>query len=440
MLVLAVVVSLFALRRSLLPSLGRLLTGPSIRNRTWLAFWLIFGLILRVAWALRFPVTLKSDHLAYFSIAADMAQGHLGNHAFWPPGFSLVLAPFFRILGTNQWVTELCALLFFVATYFLTYGLGARIQSGATSRIAPMLVAVWPGYFTLSGINCKESFLAVLLPATLLCYAKASDWNSSIPSTICPESTRFRWSFIVGAGLCMGLATLTQPAYMLFPAVIFSVEMLRRKKCLRAIGRTVVFSIALVAAILPWTYRNYLVFHRMVLISTNGGSVFYRANNALANGNYAAEGEVPLPKDEFAADRLGYQLADDWIVHHPGDFAALMVKKQIVFLGDDALGAYETLKRELNPSGILYASAKGISNLFWLALWTVLFFGFPLLFRLGNWRLWYGLLFLPLLYQWAIDSVFESGPRHHVPYVALIAVLAGMVLGSAVQQGPETER
>jgi len=55
------------------------------------------------------------------------------------------------------------------------------------------------------------------------------------------------------------------------------------------------------------------------------------------------------------------------------------------------------------------------------------------LFKLSNWRLWFGFLFLPLAYQWAIDSVFESGPRHHVPYVALIAVLVGMVLASAAQ-------
>jgi hypothetical protein len=108
-----------------------------------------------------------------------------------------------------------------------------------------------------------------------------------------------------------------------------------------------------------------------------------------------------------------------------------MVRKQVVYLGDDALGPYESLKRDLDPSVALYASAKGISDLYWLALWTVLLLGFPLLFRLGNWQLWYGLLFLPLVYQWVIDSIFESGPRHHVPYVALISLLVGMVAGSA---------
>jgi 4-amino-4-deoxy-L-arabinose transferase-like glycosyltransferase len=444
--VLAVVGILFAFRHSLLPRLGRLLTARSIGNKAWLSFWLIFGMALRLAWALYFPVTLKSDYLCYFQIATSMAQGHTGPGAFWPPGLSLFLAPFFVVFGAHQWVTQFCAQLSFPATYLLTYAIANRIQSGLTSRIAPMLVAIWPGYFTLAGINCKELLLAVLVPASLLLYLKASDFrsirasglDSSSDSGSVPHSARFGWGYAIAAGLCMGFATLTQPSFLLFPAVILGIEILRGNSTLPAIGRTTVFSIALLIAVLPWTYRNYLVFHRFVLISTNGGSVFYRANNPLADANFALRGEVPLPKDEFAADKLGYKMADDWIEHHPGAFTALMVKKQVVYLGDDALGAYETLRRELTPSVALYASAKAVSNLFWLALWTVLLLGFPLLFSLGNWRLWYGVLFLPLLYQWAIDSVFESESRHHVPYVALIAVLVGVVLNTATQRQPES--
>jgi len=438
----AVIAVLFAFRNSLLPPLGRLLRAPSIGNRAWFAFWLVFGLLLRLAWMLRFPVTLKSDFLAYFQAGALMAQGHTGEGAYWPPGFSLALAPFFMIFGAHLWVAQICAQLFFVATYLLTCALANRIQGAPAARIAALLVAIWPGYFTLAGINCKEALLAVLVPASLLLYLKASDCRraSGLDSGSFSDRAQFRWGLAIAAGLSMGLAALTQPAFLLFPAVILGVEILGGKGLLRAVGRTAVFSIALLAAISPWTFRNYMVFHRMVLISTNGGSVFYRANNPLANANYSAEGEVPLPKDEFAADKLGYKMADDWIAYHPAEFAALMVEKQVVLLGDDALGAYETLKRGLNPSPVFYASVKGISNLFWLVLWTVLLFGVPLLFRLGNWRLWYGLVFLPLLYQWAIDSAFESGPRHHVPYVALIAVLVGMVLSSAAQQESESNQ
>jgi 4-amino-4-deoxy-L-arabinose transferase-like glycosyltransferase len=426
--VLVMICACFAFRQPVLRALGSLLSAPSIGNKAWLSFWLIFGLALRLAWALRFPVTLKSDNLIYFDVAAKMAHGQSIVSVFNPPGLSLFLAPFFMVVGTHTWVPLLCALLLFIATYLLTYALAARIQGSLAARIATMLVAIWPSYFTLVGVNSKETLLAALVPATLYFYLKACDPKVGL------KEAHIHWGYVIAAGICMGFAALTQPGYLLFPCVLFGFEMLRDRGLLKAAVRITVFSIAMLASIAPWTIRNYLVFHRTVLISTNGGSVFYRANNPNANAQYEPENAAPLSKDEFEADKQGYKMAEDWIVHNPGAFAVLMVRKQVVFLGDDAVGVFETLKFHIDHPVPLYAPAKAISNLFWLVLWTVLFFGFPLLFKPGNWRLWYGLLFLPFLYQWAIDSVFESGPRHHVPYVALLAVLAGMVLSSTAQQ------
>ncbi|MGB7985167.1 MAG: glycosyltransferase family 39 protein [Terracidiphilus sp.] len=422
-LVLIIICACFAIRKPILRTMGHLLLAPSISNKLWLSFWLIFGLALRLLWALCFPVTLTSDNLIYFDVAAKMAFGQNIASVFNPPGLSLFLAPFIMVFGARAWVPLLCALLLFVATYFFTYALAARIQGGLAARIAPLLVAVWPCYFTLVGVNSKETLLAALVPAALYFYLKASG----------PKEEKFHWGYVIAAGLCMGFAALTQPGYLLFPSVLAGFELLRFRGLLKAAARVTVFVVAMLATVLPWTYRNYLVFHRVVLISTNGGSVFYRANNPNANAQYEPENQAPLPQDEFEADKQGYKMADEWIMHNPRAFAVLMVRKQVVFLGDDAMGAFETLKFHIDHPSRFYAPAKAISNLFWLVFWTVLLLGFPILFSLESWRIWFGLLFIPFLYQWAIDSVFESGPRHHVPYVALLAVLAGMVLNSASQ-------
>jgi len=428
---LAVIAVLFAFRQSILAKFGKLASVSSSGSKRWLAFWLILGLVLRVAWTLRFPVALKSDHLAFFDNAAVMAAGHNPPHAFWPPGFSLFLAPFFMVFGAHLWVALVCAQLLFVATYFITYAIARRIQGNQAARIAPMLIAIWPGYLTLAGINFRENLLAVLLPATLLLYMKASDERPDPDSD--SANTRFRWGYVIAAGICMGFTTLTQPSYMLYPAIIFGYEILRRQEILPAICRTAVFSVALIVAISPWTIRNYLTFHRLIPISTNGGYVFYYANNQYANANTSREGDVVLDKNDLATDKLGYKLGEEWIMHNPGAFAILMVRKQIVYLGDDALGPYETLKRDLHPSVLLFASTKGFCNLWWLAVWTLLLLGCSCLFRLQNWRHWYALLFLPLLYEWGINSVFESGPRHHLPYVALIGILLSLAVVTATK-------
>ena len=420
LVVCAVVALCYRWREAILNSLGRLAAGGWKSDRAWFGFWLIFGLAARLAWAVRFRVTLKSDGLAYFLDAKSLATQHTFSGAYWPPGFSLFLAPFFDVFGAHVWVTVLCALLLFAATYGMTYLLAERLRGGVASRIAAMLVAVWPTYVTITGVNCKETLLAFLITAALFLYLKADERGRGV-----------RLGFIFGAGMLLGFCSLTQPGYMLFPGVVFLFELLRKRTFFGAVGRTIVFTLALVAVILPWTYRNYLAFHRVVLISTNGGSVFYRANNPEANASYSAEGEEALPKDEFAADKEGYRAAEAWIVHHPGDFAALMVRKQVVYLGDDGIGVYESMKRGLHPSAKLYGAAKLVCNLFWLAAWVVLLLGVPKLFRLRSWPIWYGICFLPLLYQWAIDSVFESGSRHHLPYVALVSIMVGIVIESA---------
>ena len=107
-----------------------------------------------------------------------------------------------------------------------------------------------------------------------------------------------------------------------------------------------------------------------------------------------------------------------------------MVRKQVLFLGDDGYGVYESTKRDLHPPAQLYAAAKAVCNLFWLGSWTILLLSCPTLFRSTGWPVWYGICVLPLLYQWAIDSVFESGGRHHVPYICLVAIMVGIALNS----------
>ncbi len=221
---------------------------------------------------------------------------------------------------------------------------------------------------------------------------------------------------------------MTQPGYALFPSVILGYELLRSKNLLIAIRWTAVATIALLAVVAPWTYRNYVVFHEGIVVSTNGGSVFYRANNPKANASYSAEGENVLSADELQADKEGYKEAKQWIIHHPLDFTVLAIRKQVVYLGDDGIGVYESLKRDHTPSTVLYAGAKLICSVYWLSLWILLLGSASRLFWLKHWYVWFGLCFLPLVYQWAIDSVFESGSRHHIAYVGVIAALVATAL------------
>ena len=407
----------FRFRTNLLNVVSRLCPSGWIESAAWFWCFVLIGVMLRITWVLLFPVHLKLDGIAYYDVAVSLAEHHYTG-AFWPPGLPLFLAPLMTVFGTSAKVTVLGALLLFVATSGMVWLLARALAGRRAAGIASAVLALWPGYLTVSGINSKEGLIAFLLTAAMLLYLRSF------------ESSR-RWMLVVSAGVLTGLATLTQPGCILFPAVIAVSELIRLRTFSTALVRTSVFGMAMLLAIFPWTYRNLRVVHRPILISANGGSVFYRANNPLANASYQEAGAINLPDDVYEADRLGYREGAKWVIHHPGAFLALAVRKQVVYLGDDGVGVYETLKRGLRPSNALYGAFKGICSVYWLAVWLALFSGFPRMLARPRWWLWYSVCFLPVCYQWFIDSIFESGSRHHLSDVGLLAILVGIALTSS---------
>jgi hypothetical protein len=170
--------------------------------------------------------------------------------------------------------------------------------------------------------------------------------------------------------------------------------------------------------IAPWTVRNYRTFDRFVLVSTNGGLAMYGANNPRAHGGYVEEGpeEDLMRMPELEADREAKRRAAEWIVANPGRFLALAFEKNIRFMGDDSIGAYQTLRRGKGSSSeVVYAAAKFGSNAYWLAIWALLLCGL-LPQRGGSERRPPEWLIVPFafLYFLSLHSIVESNGKYHV--------------------------
>lgn len=414
------------LQARLEPVAARLARVP--RGR-WLAGVLLLGLALRLAWVLAFPVEQQtSDADTYFDLGAQLARGEAyitpdsGTRAEWPPGLPLLLALAFRIVGIGQTAVILLNLTLFAATLLTVDALARRLAGEGPARLATLLFTLWPNLIALSGIASKERVVAFPLTLSLLLHLVGQE---------SPSAGR-RWLARASAGLALGLAVLTQPALLLLPVAFVAADLLGRVPLRRALPAWVLLGAGMALVIAPWMLRNEQVLGRPVL-TTNGGSVFYRANNPRATGGWIEHGERRLDHlGELEASDAGYRWGMAWVRENPDDFLKLAVRKQILFLGDDAVGVYETLKRGLGMEGPLYAVLKLLASGWWWCLWLLI------LLSLSRWwprgsdrRLPAGLLLLLLafLYTWAIDSVFESGSRHHVPLAGVVAVLAGMVGG-----------
>lgn len=413
-----VLVGIFVLRRLVLGLVGRVAAhAAAIPAGKWFAILLLVGIGLRLGWVLAFPAPAKSDALTYLNLSKKLLAGEpyesAGTRAFWPPGYPFFLMPWLKLPLSDLWAVVLSNLVLFAATLATTMSLTRRFAGESAARMTGLLIAIWPNLVTQAGLASKEGVVVLLLPLILLVYGES-------------------WGRTLLAGLLLGAATLIQPSLQLFFLVLVAYEVARRAPWRTAALRIALVIAAMAVVIAPWTIRNHRVFGEFVLVSTNGGSTLYRANNPLATGGYEREGEKSFEGySEVECDRLGYKWTREWVKAHPGEFLRLAARKHVLFLGDDAVGVYETLKRGLEKEGMIYAGSKALVNGIWLLLWALIFasmvsrpgtaFAPPLAAALAT----------GFLYFYAIHSVFESAGKYHVPALGLLLTLGGaLAVGS----------
>ena len=429
----AILVTLFMLRQPLVRGLDRtatLILRPS--TTAWLFFVLSVGVVLRLLWVGIYPAMPASDGATYLGLAGQLSRGEpyggTGWRAYWPPGFPFLLAPLVSLFGAERSMIIGLNLALFVGTSLTVYGLGRAVGGEACGRMAAAVLAIWPTHIAFTGVPEKEVPLILIISLIfLLLYARPAH----------PKRLAFP------AGLLLGFGTLMQPALILLPSAVILADLLGRLSI-----RTILLRLALILAgmalvISPWTFRNYQVFDQFVLISTNGGSVLYRANNPLATGGYTRTGEVDLSQyGELEANSLGFKLGMEWIRENPLPFLRLAVEKQILFLGDDSTGVYTSLRRGgLDVSEPIYAIWKGLANAYWILLWAMIL--------LSAWR-WAmnrdsrPLLLLPMtlafLYFYSLHSIVESGGKYHLSVLGLLAIIAASAVTASVGQGDRPDR
>lgn len=399
----------------------------SISTSRWIISCFVLGALLRLFWAWGYPSPQHSDQATYLQLARTLLENHRyevsgGGMAYWPPGYPFFLAAWFFLLGVHPWIPLFTNILLCGGTLIVVERLAARIAGPAAGKIATALLVAWPTLVMSAILASKEMLILFLLCLVVLLFASAQEGDSSARS----------FALVILAGLSLGCASLTQPSVQLFPGVLLIYVFLRKQSLLRGLGHLVLLTLTLSAVIFPWTLRNHRVLGAWVPISTNGGVNFYGANNSLATGAYTAQREQSLDSyDEVTRGKVGFRLGKEWIRSHPRHFLALALRKEILFLGDDAQGAFETLKRGLGIGGLQYVAWKGISNLYWLLLWTCI-----LLALVVHWRsllskdALFAAVMLGVLYLFAIHSIFESGSKYHQPVSGFLAVLAALAFVS----------
>lgn len=280
--------------------------------------WVIVG----VAFFLRISLVLathayrfRSDapHFSFAwemgNVAGSVAAGHgfaspcgvpSGPTAMVTPGFPLLLAGIFRVFGPysepSRFVLLFLNCIFSALTCLLLLWIGKRTFGETTSVIGAWLWALWPMALWETHRVWETSISAFLFSAVFL--------------SVLELRSRRGLAFGMASSLLWGLAVLVNPAILAFllPALLWQVYVDWRAQ--KGFSRALITAaIGLVVAISPWLVRNYVVFHRSMMIRDNFGYELYLGNHPQQADNPVFADHVCSKASELAEFRASGELA-----------------------------------------------------------------------------------------------------------------------------------
>jgi 4-amino-4-deoxy-L-arabinose transferase-like glycosyltransferase len=281
-----------------------------------------------------------NDTQLYFGSAVELAHGKgyvnpfTGTPtAYWPPGYSFLLAGLFRLFGTHVEVAWTANIVLGALTCVALYVVGYLIAGQRVGALAGLLLAVLPGHVFFSSVVLSEilfTFLAVLVIALILLVPRAKGDRMLLR--------------LAAVGALIGVATLVrgQGLILLPTAALF--WWLSTADLLRALRWTAIVTLVCVGVIVPWTVRNYFAMDSFVFISTNAGGNLYMGNHDGASGGFQLLAASWIA-DEYAhlsPERQEVKISNralreglDFMIHHPGKELQLAGSKLRYLYQDD---------------------------------------------------------------------------------------------------------
>jgi 4-amino-4-deoxy-L-arabinose transferase-like glycosyltransferase len=281
------------------------------------------------------PRCCGADAVEFNQLALNLAAGkgyELSGHmtAFRAPGFPAFLSLIYRVSYENYFLCYLAFCVLGALTCVITYFAARYILSEPASRLAGGILAIYFPHAYFSSVFLAETLAAFLLTLAMWCGIRYVRYGGG-------------W-WMVAAGLALGYSSLTRPfAFLCVPllAAIVLWDAIRSGK--KFLVPLVAFLLATVIVVTPWSYRNYQVFHHMVLFTTNGGSTFYGSNNDIVLhqrdhlGGWVTTVDLPYRKliesmpDEVSHDKMEWVLGKDWVRDHFSSMPLLTLYKVIRF-------------------------------------------------------------------------------------------------------------
>ncbi len=317
--------------------------GTHKRDGQWpRLLWVLFGIALLS----RLTILCVTGHLLtpetweYETIATNLLSGRgfvydqlgIPYASFTGPIYPGWCALVYRLTGHNQCILVLAQAILSSFIPLVVAAIGHTLFDQRAGFYAGLFTALHPGlliYTTKLHPLVIEALLFSLIGLGALRLRQRPSWLHRC------------W---VGAAL--GLTILSRPtALVLIPVLagwLLSHRPPQWRQALRTITATLLIAVGVV---LPWTVRNYLIHHKILLVQSTAGQSFWKGNNPRTiSGNLDMDGRdlfstmprelrdrLKSTKSELEHDRLFWEESRHYVTQHPGAFMRLLGKKLMAF-------------------------------------------------------------------------------------------------------------
>lgn len=303
-------------------------------------------LVLSVAFLVRFVYLLAYARSPFFQVhvadalyheqwahrilAGDTFSLRMPGVFYKAPLYPYFLAMGYWLSGKSAFFTMFLQVVMGASGCLLLFLIGKRHFGARTAFVGAMLyVFYFPSIYF--GAEMEIPTLAIFL--TLLSYY-----------LLLAESRRT--AACAASAVVFGLSALALPSNLLLLPLFAFLAYTRGAEIERGRRSAVLFAALACLTVVPCTVRNYVVGGHPTLISANGGINLYIGNNesydrtAYLQPGYAFEDFFDEPRrianaDSMAdRDRYWYRKTFAFVVGHPGQAAALLLKKVALYLAD----------------------------------------------------------------------------------------------------------
>lgn len=386
------------------------------------------ALLVRVLWLMMIPVVPVSDSVMYHAFAQSISSGTgyafpEGNlTAYWPVGTPAIYGALYYVFGDSYKVIVGLNLVVGIATLVLMMSLARQWFNVGTAYLVGLVYAFWPSQIQFTTVLASEMLFNVFMLLGLYF------WYKNNPNQL------VKWLL---SAVFFVAAAYVRPIALLIPFILIAITFLHTFNFKQTILASIVTVLTMAILISPWAMRNYDLFGEVVLISTNGGPVFWMGNNPDSTGEY-----MPLKQGlhfDSEVERADYYKSQALahIKEEPALFVRRMAKRFVDYYRSENIGVVWNLEgiKAINAEKMVMP-LKIISSGYWLLLVILSIYALVVLIKER------GLipvsLQTPIIaligYNTVLHTIIASGDRYHFPIIPFIGILAGYALFRLIER------